>query len=62
MPTSTIDIKTYPLYLDGQWIDFDEHIEVTNPATGQVFARVAKLNRKDVATAIDHAQKAFMSW
>jgi succinate-semialdehyde dehydrogenase / glutarate-semialdehyde dehydrogenase len=55
-------MKTYPLYLNGEWIETAASIPITNPATGQVFARICTLDRARVAQAVKEAHTAFISW
>ena len=38
-------------YINGQWVHTDDEIEVVNPATGEVFARVCALTRNHVEQA-----------
>ncbi len=51
-------------YVDGKWIDSDSGatFEVTNPARGDVIARVADLSRAQVAQAISVAETAQKEW
>ncbi|MFU8882451.1 MAG: aldehyde dehydrogenase family protein, partial [Rhodobacterales bacterium] len=51
-------------YVDGKWIDSDSGatFEVTNPARGDVIARVADLSRAQVAQAIAVAETAQKEW
>jgi len=56
--------KEYLLFIDGQWTpgsdgSFDDDI---NPATGEVFARVARATRDDAVRAVDAAHRARLSW
>jgi succinate-semialdehyde dehydrogenase/glutarate-semialdehyde dehydrogenase len=55
-------MKTYPLYLNGNWITTENSFEVVNPATGQAFARMSAVDRARVAQAISDAAAAFSSW
>lgn len=57
-------MKTYPLYIDGQWIpaEGEASFAVTNPATGEVVGRIADASRSDVQKAIAAAHRAFPSW
>jgi succinate-semialdehyde dehydrogenase/glutarate-semialdehyde dehydrogenase len=55
-------MKTYPLYLNGQWHTTDESLPVVNPASGEVFARVSVVDRVWLSDALKHAQKAFAGW
>ena len=49
-------------YLNGQWVGSEESIDVVNPATGQVFAKVAAVSREQVRRALTDAQAAFNGW
>ncbi len=43
-------------YLGGEWVQGDEGtFDVTNPARGDVIAKVADLSREQIAEAIDKA-------
>lgn len=55
-------MKTYPLYLNGQWHAGEVTLPIVNPATGQEFGRVATVDRVWLSDAIKHAHKAFESW
>ena len=55
-------MKTYPLYLNGQWHTSEAALPVVNPASGDVFARVSTVDRVWLSDAIKHAHKAFASW
>jgi len=55
-------MKTYPLYLNGQWHTSDAALPVVNPASGEVFARVSVVDRVWLSDAIKHAHKAFAGW
>jgi malonate-semialdehyde dehydrogenase (acetylating) / methylmalonate-semialdehyde dehydrogenase len=51
-------------YIDGSWIDATgtESLDVTNPATGGLLAKVPMSNTADVDQAVAAAHKAFQSW
>jgi succinate-semialdehyde dehydrogenase/glutarate-semialdehyde dehydrogenase len=51
-------------YLNGQWVDggATDAIDVVNPATGDVFAKVASASREQVKQALADAQAAFAGW
>ena len=51
-------------FVGGEWVDADDGatFEVTNPARGDVIARVADLGRAEVARAIDAAEAAMKDW
>jgi succinate-semialdehyde dehydrogenase/glutarate-semialdehyde dehydrogenase len=72
MPKDTTDLKSMlndpslletRAYIDGKWIDGkDGTYDVTNPARGDVIAKVADLSRAQVAGAIAAAEKAQKDW
>ena len=50
-------------YIDGKWVDGEDGtFDVTNPARGDVIAKVADLSRAQVAGAIAAAEKAQKEW
>ena len=51
-------------YIDGHWADADsgETFDVTNPATGEVLASVAKCGTAETRRAIEAAEKALPAW
>ena len=55
-------MKTYPLYLNGQWVSSQKTIRVVNPSTTEVFAEVCTVDRAAVAQAVKDAHAAFHSW
>jgi succinate-semialdehyde dehydrogenase/glutarate-semialdehyde dehydrogenase len=55
-------VKTYPLYLNGEFVTTDNHFLVKNPATGQAFAQMAAIDRPRLAQAIRDAHAAFAGW
>jgi succinate-semialdehyde dehydrogenase / glutarate-semialdehyde dehydrogenase len=59
---SEVSEKVHKVYLGGKWIETGEQIHVKNPATGEVFATVASVNREHVRTAFTAAQAAFPAW
>ncbi|MPZ16903.1 MAG: aldehyde dehydrogenase family protein [Luteitalea sp.] len=52
----------HALYLDGRWHHGGQPLSVTNPATSEVFARVATVDRTGVREAIDGAAAAWPGW
>lgn len=52
------------LYINGQWqsAHSDRTIEVSNPATNQVIAKVVEASAEDVDVAVQAAKSAFDSW
>ena len=55
-------MKTYPLYLNGEWVTSEETIDVVDPATGETFARVATVNREGTKKALADAHAALPGW
>jgi succinate-semialdehyde dehydrogenase/glutarate-semialdehyde dehydrogenase len=51
-----------PLYLNGQWVESRDALDVVNPATGEVFARVGTVGRDIVARALSDAAQAWPAW
>ena len=51
-------------YIDGRWVasDSGETLDVTNPATGEVIARVASCGTTETRRAIEAAQLAQIEW
>lgn len=49
-------------FIDGQWVGADATFEVTNPADGEVIARVADLGAPQTLDAIAAAHLAFPAW
>lgn len=49
-------------FVNGQWRDADTTFDVTNPATGEVLAKVAKAGKSETEQAIAAAQRAFPAW
>jgi succinate-semialdehyde dehydrogenase/glutarate-semialdehyde dehydrogenase len=57
-----VQAQVQALYLDGQWHHGGTPLEVVNPATSEVFARVATVDRTGVREAIDRADAAWPGW
>jgi succinate-semialdehyde dehydrogenase/glutarate-semialdehyde dehydrogenase len=55
-------MKTYPLYLKGDWHVASPFQSVINPATGEPIAQVSTVDRARVAQALSDAHEAFKSW
>jgi succinate-semialdehyde dehydrogenase / glutarate-semialdehyde dehydrogenase len=49
-------------YINGQWIDGETCLDVSNPATGDTVARVPKLGAADAREAIEAAHAALPEW
>ena len=57
-------MQKYQLYIDGEQVDakVDDWIEVENPATKEVYAKVPRSREEDTRRAISGANKAFPKW
>lgn len=49
-------------FVDGVWKTLATTFDVTNPATGEVIAKVAKAGKKETEEAIAAASRAFPAW
>lgn len=49
-------------FVDGVWKTLETTFDVTNPATGEVIAKVAKAGTKETEDAIAAASRAFSAW
>lgn len=56
--------ENYGLFINGQYVasDSGDTLEVPNPATGEVLAKVAKAQDRDVDKAVKAAHDAFEGW
>jgi succinate-semialdehyde dehydrogenase / glutarate-semialdehyde dehydrogenase len=55
-------MKTYPLYLNGEFVVAEPAWDVVNPASGEPFARISTIDRRRVAQALADAHAAFAGW
>ncbi len=55
-------MKTYPLYLNGQFVFSEPAREVVNPSTGVAFASISTVGRERLAAALEDAHAAFRQW
>jgi nitroimidazol reductase NimA-like FMN-containing flavoprotein (pyridoxamine 5'-phosphate oxidase superfamily) len=55
-------MRTYPLYLNGAFVQSEPAWDVVNPATEEPFARISTIDRAGLAQAIADAHAAFPSW
>lgn len=55
-------MKTYPVYLNGNWVVTGDSSPVVNPASAEVIGRMSVVDRVHVAQAITDAHKAFAGW
>jgi len=62
--TTHSELSSYDLFIDGETVPSitDEQFETVNPATGEVFARVARAREEDVDNAISAAKNALPEW
>src|SRR4030095_3331301 len=58
----TSSMKSYSLYLNGEWVAPGGSLPVLTPAPGETFARISTASRDRVAQAIQDAHAAFGSW
>ncbi len=62
-----MNVNQYPLdqlYINGEWVasQSSEEIEVINPTSEEIIARVPQANREDLDQAVEAAEKAFPAW
>ena len=57
------NVMEYKMFIDGQWVDAEsgETMDVINPGTGEVVARVPLAGKADVDKAVNAARRAFDS-
>lgn len=55
-------MKTYPVYLNGNWEVTERTLPVVNPASGDVFAGISTVTRPQVADAIARAHEVLPRW
>ena len=55
-------MKTYPVYLNGEFVTGGTPIQVVNPATGEAFAAIATVTKAQTKQAVDDAHAAFAGW
>ncbi|MCX6906010.1 MAG: NAD-dependent succinate-semialdehyde dehydrogenase [Verrucomicrobia bacterium] len=55
-------MKTYPLYLNGEFVTSEPAWNVTNPASGEAFARISTIDRPRLVQVIADAHAAFVGW
>lgn len=54
--------KAYPLIIDGKSVPTSSHLDVINPADGQVFALCPSGSSADLDRAVEAARRAFPGW
>lgn len=55
-------MKTYPLYLNGEFVSSEPAWNVVNPATGEPFAKISTIDCARLSQAIADAHAAFAGW
>ncbi|WP_078380364.1 NAD-dependent succinate-semialdehyde dehydrogenase [Sutcliffiella halmapala] len=55
-------MEKYSMYINGEWVQTEKTIEVTNPATEEVIGTVPSISKEQLEQAIEHASDAFESW
>jgi succinate-semialdehyde dehydrogenase/glutarate-semialdehyde dehydrogenase len=55
-------MKTYPLYLKGEFVVTEPAWDVVNPATGEPFARISIIDRAHLKQVLADAHTAFSVW
>jgi len=54
-----MEVKSYDLYIDGEWVKTEQYIPVHHKYTGEVIAQIAKAERHHVTEAVEAAAKRF---
>jgi malonate-semialdehyde dehydrogenase (acetylating) / methylmalonate-semialdehyde dehydrogenase len=64
MSTMVANSLQLPNYIDGQWVESsaNEWLDVINPATAEVLARVPLAGKAEVGAAVEAAAAAFPAW
>lgn len=59
-----MDVKVLKNYVDGEWVESlsEKSLEVRNPATAEVIARVPLSSAEEVEKAVQSAKNAFQEW
>ncbi|WP_226681570.1 NAD-dependent succinate-semialdehyde dehydrogenase [Sutcliffiella horikoshii] len=55
-------MEKYSMYINGEWVNTEEVIEVTNPATGEVIGTVPSISEDQLENVVQHAEVAFQTW
>ena len=64
MQVSDLGLVRTQAFVDGQWIDADsgETLAVSNPATGETIAEIARCGTAETRRAIEAASRALVGW
>ena len=54
--------EDFKMTIDGKSVAGDSHMDVVNPATGEVFAKAPNCSRAQLDEAVESSRKAFLSW
>jgi malonate-semialdehyde dehydrogenase (acetylating)/methylmalonate-semialdehyde dehydrogenase len=59
-----MDVKVYKNYVNGEWIEPENngYVDIENPSTGKVIAKVPLSKKSEADKAIDIAHEAYQSW
>ncbi|KLU61127.1 NADP-dependent glyceraldehyde-3-phosphate dehydrogenase [Peptococcaceae bacterium CEB3] len=52
-------LESYPIYINGQWLETENKLDVADKFSGEVFARVSASGEAEVNAAVSAAQEAF---
>lgn len=55
-------MKSYPVYLNGNWEVSESRLPVVNPASGEAFAEISTVTRTQVSEALTRGHEAFGRW
>lgn len=55
-------MSSYKLSINGQLVAGDLQLDIVNPATGEIFATVARASKDQAQEAVDAAKQAAQSW
>ncbi len=55
-------MRTYGLFINGEWVMTSEQYEVRNPANGEVIALCSVAGEREVESAVQSAVSAFPDW
>ena len=55
-------MQTYRCYINGDWVEARDPIDIVNPADDKPFARMGTVKREGVKRALEHARDAWPAW
>src|SRR5699024_3696978 len=50
------------VYINGEWIETNDKLEVKNPATNEIIQNVSTVGEQETAKAIESAKNAYKYW